>query len=119
MDKILNFKFLILNLRNSSSLGEKKGFTIIELVVAVGIIGILAALGTAVFSRSLRGSSVIETRRSLDDRARVISTGLSRFFQEGEMVSLDGQTRANCLASGSVKGDSAVMMALDNLSTTV
>lgn len=95
------------------------GFTMVELMVAVGIIGILAALGTAVFSRSLRGSSAVETRRSLDERARVISNGLSRFFREGEMVSLDGQTRTNCLSGGSINGDSAVINALDSLSTTV
>lgn len=92
------------------------GFTLMELIVAVGIIGILAATGAAIFFRSLRGSSQTEIRQTLDGRVRLITSSLSRFFLEGEVVSLDGTTRTGCLSTGQVSGDSLVVAGLDSLS---
>ena len=95
------------------------GFTLVELMVSVGIIGILASTGAAIFMRSLRGSSQVEIRRTLDDRARLITGGLGRFFREGVVTSLDGQTRDICLTAGSVNGDSLIVSAIDGLSSTI
>ncbi len=94
------------------------GFTLIELMVGVGIIAILATTGAAIFLRSLRGTSQVEIRRTLDDRAGLITTGLGRFFREGQAVSLDGQTRDTCLTAGTVSGDSLVVEAIDGLDST-
>lgn len=94
------------------------GFTLIELMVAVGVLAILATTGTAIFMRSLRGTSQVEIRRTLDGRAGLIVNGLSRFFREGVAVSLDGQTRDTCLTAGSVNGSSLVIEAIDGLSST-
>lgn len=93
---------------------KASGFTLVELIVAVGIIGILAATGAAIFFRSLRGSSQTEIRQTLDGRVRLITSSLSRFFLEGEIVSLDDATRINCLSAGQVSGDSLVVAGLDN-----
>ncbi len=95
------------------------GYTLIELMVAVGIIGLLASTGAAIFLRSLRGTSQIEIRRTLDDRARLITGGLSRFFYEARIVSLDGQVRTACLAAGSLTGNSLIVSGLDNLTSTI
>ncbi|OGD71181.1 hypothetical protein A3A84_02295 [Candidatus Collierbacteria bacterium RIFCSPLOWO2_01_FULL_50_23] len=96
-----------------------RGFTLIELMVAVGIIAILAGTGAAIFSRSLRGTSQIEIRRTLDDRSRLITSGLGRFFREGVAISLDGQSRNACLTAGSLNGDSLVIEAIDELLSTI
>ena len=98
---------------------RQKGFTFIELLLAVGIIGLMATAGVSIFLRSLRGSSQIELRRPLDDRARLILDGMGRFFHEGRVVSLDGQTRSTCLAVGSITGDTLVVKSLDDLETTL
>ena len=95
------------------------GFTFIELLLAVGIIGLMATAGVNIFLRSLRGSSQIELRRTLDDRARLILDGMGRFFHEGRVVSLDGQTRSTCLAVGSITGDTLVIKSLDDFTTTL
>ena len=95
------------------------GFTFIELLLAVGIIGLMATAGVSIFLRSLRGSSQIELRRTLDDRARLILDGMGRFFHEGRVVSLDGQTRSTCLAVGSITGDTLVIKSLDDFTTTL
>ncbi len=95
------------------------GFTLMELIVAVGIIGILAATGAAIFFRSLRGSSQTEIRQTLDGRVRLITSSLSRFFLEGEIVSLDGLNRTNCLSSGQVSGDSLEVAGLDDLTSII
>ena len=98
---------------------RQKGFTFIELLLAVGIIGLMATAGVSIFLSSLRGTSQIELRRALDDRARLILDGLGRFFHEGRVVSLDGQTRSTCQAVGSITGDTLVVKSLDDLETTL
>jgi|SRR3989344_2799913 len=98
---------------------RQKGFTFIELLLAVGIIGLMATAGVSIFLSSLRGTSQIELRRTLDDRARLILDGLGRFFHEGRVVSLDGQTRSTCQAVGSITGDTLVVKSLDDLETTL
>jgi len=95
------------------------GFTLMELIVAVGIIGILAATGAAIFFRSLRGSSQTEIRQTLDGRVRLITSSLSRFLLEGEIFSLDSVDRTSCLSSGQVSGDSLEVVGLDNLISTI
>lgn len=95
------------------------GFTLMELIVGVGIIGVLAAAGAAIFFRSLRGSSQTEIRQTLDSRAALITGVLSRFFLEGKIVSLGGQTRSTCLSTGQANGDSLVVAGLDNLVSTI
>ncbi len=95
------------------------GFTLMELIVAVGIIGILAATGAAIFFRSLRGSSQTEIRQTLDGRVRLITSSLSRFLLEGEIFSLDSTDRDNCLSSGQVSGNSLEVVGLDGLHSTI
>ena len=98
---------------------RQKGFTFTELLVAVGIIGLMATTGVNIFLRSLRGSSQIELRRTLDDRARLILDGMGRFLREGRVVSLGGQTRSSCLQAGSITGDTLAVKSLDDLTTTL
>lgn len=95
------------------------GFTLMELIVAVGIIGLLASAGSAIFFRSLRGSSQTEIRQTLDGRVRLVTSSLSRLFLEGKIISLDTMTRTDCLSVGSVSGSSLIMSGLDNLPSTI
>jgi|CXWL01.1.fsa_nt_gi prepilin-type N-terminal cleavage/methylation domain-containing protein len=97
---------------------KQRGFTFIELIMGVGVLALMATVGAAIFLRALRGTSGIEVRRSLDDRARLVLDGLGRFFREGQFVSLSGQTRSDCLTAGSLNGDSLVVKALDGLDST-
>ncbi len=97
---------------------DRRGFTFIELLLAVGIIGLMAMAGVGLFLRSLRGSSQIELRRTLDDRARLILDGMGRFLREGSAVSLDGQTRTACLQVGNITGENLMVRGLDDLDST-
>lgn len=94
------------------------GFTFIELLLAVGIIGLIATAGVNIFLRSLRGTSQIELRRTLDDRARLVLDGMGRFLREGRVVTLDGQTRATCIQVSNITGDTLVVKSLDDLDTS-
>lgn len=95
-----------------------KGFTFIELIIGVGILAMMATVGSTLFMRSLQGSSQIELRKNLDGRARLLLDGMGRFLREGEIISLDGQAKIACLASGSLSGDLLVVKGLDGLSSS-
>lgn len=97
--------------------GQRSGFTLIELMVGVSVLAILAATGAAIFLRTLRSSSAVEIRKTLDSRAGLILDGLGRFLREGSVVSLSGSDRQACLAAGSVSGDSLTVHSLDGFDT--
>lgn len=97
----------------------KRGFTLIELMVGVAVLAILTTTGVAVFLGSLRGSSQVEIRRTLDNRARLLLNGLARFLREAKITSLSGTDRTACLTNGSATGDSLVVEGLDGLTTTL
>lgn len=105
-------------LASTSANKVRQGFTFIELITGVGVLVLIATVGTAIFLRGLRGTSEIEIRHTLDGRARLILGGLGKFFREGQFVSLSGQSKSDCLITGMATGDSLVVRALDGLSST-
>jgi len=98
---------------------KKKGFTLIELMVAIVILTILSTAGVNIFYRSIRGTSQLELRKSLDDRSRLILSVVGRFIREGKVVSLDGVSKESCAVTGNQTGSSLVIQALDNLNSTI
>jgi len=98
---------------------KKRGFTLIELMVAIVILTILSTAGVNIFYRSIKGTSQLELRKALDDRARLILSIVGRFVREGRVMSLDGISKETCVQSGSQTGSSLVIKALDNIETTI
>lgn len=96
-----------------------KGFTLIELMVSIVILAILSAGGVNIFYRSIRGTSQLELRKTLDDKSRLILSSVSRFVREGKIVSLNGINKEACLPSGSTTGNILVLRALDDIVTTI
>ena len=95
------------------------GFTLIELMVAIVILSILSAAGVNLFYRSLRGTSQLELRKSLDDRSRLILSVVGRFVREGKVISLDWVTKESCATVGNQTGSTMVIQALDNVNSTI
>lgn len=98
---------------------RKKGFSLIELMVSIVILTILSAAGVNIFYRSIRGTSQLELRKSLDDRSRLILSVVGRFVRESRVVSLDGVLKENCVSNGSQTGSTLVLKALDNIDTAL
>lgn len=98
---------------------KSKGFTLIELMVAIVILALLSATGVNIFYRSIRGTSQVELRKALDDRSRLIMAALGRFIREGKIVSLDGVSKESCVTDGETTGSSLVIRSLDNIETTL
>lgn len=95
-----------------------RGYTLIELVVAVGILAVLTTTGVMIFMRTLRASSQVEIRKTLDGRAKLVLNSLARFLSEAEATELEGVGRFDCLSAGSLEGDTLKVMALDNIETS-
>ena len=97
----------------------RRGFTLIELVVSVGVMAVVISGGVNLFFRALRSSSAADSKRQIDSRSRVILGSLSRFLQETKISSLDGQDRSSCLTLGSLTGSDIVVTGLDGEQTTI
>jgi len=69
LHSILNFKFEILNLRS------KRGFTLIELMVAIAIVAILATVGMVVYASAQKSGRVSKRLQDL----KAIQTALELF----------------------------------------
>ncbi len=78
---------------------KNKGFSIVEMVLVIGIIGILAALGTV---QSLRSQMVARDKERLDD-VKAISLTLRDVYDRGNL-------EGNIIASGDGSITSAVTM---------
>jgi prepilin-type N-terminal cleavage/methylation domain-containing protein len=95
------------------------GFTLMELVVVIAVIGVLITLGTQIFYRSIRGSSSVEVKQALDRGTEHIVNSLTRSLPAMTVVSLQTingtKYRADCLSAGS-SGLSGIAVVMKDLS---
>ena len=61
--------------------GNKQGFTLVEIMIVVAIIGLLAAIGIPSFQKA-RTNSV---KRSMENNVRVFSTGVEQYAMENAL----------------------------------
>lgn len=79
---------------------HQKGYTLIELIVAVSLLIIVLVGGTAIFYRSFRSSGVSDIQSSLNSGLRMIDEMIEWSLRYGEVVRVDDNLRINCLAGG-------------------
>jgi len=83
-----------------SNLKLNGGFTLMELLVVVAVMGILITAGTQIFYRSIRGSSRVELSKTFDAGAEHIVNTLNRSLSEVSILTVGTFDRNNCLAAG-------------------
>ncbi len=79
---------------------RQKGYTLIELIMAVSLLIIVMVGGTAIFYRSFRSSGVSDIQSTLSSGLRSIDEMIEWSLRYGEVVRIDDNWRTNCLASG-------------------
>lgn len=69
-----------------TNLKKKKGITLIELVIALGLIGIITALVFSFFFSNKKTLSIVEVKSDLQYEAKVIMNDISKYAMEAKRV---------------------------------
>lgn len=88
-----------------------KGYTLIELVMAVSLLVLVLVGGTAIFYRSFRSSGVSDIQSTLNTSLRSLDEMIERSLRYGTVVRVNDSLRSDCLLAGSsgVVGDTLVV----------
>ncbi len=78
-----------------------KGYTLIEMVVALSLFLIILLGGTTLFSQNLRSGGLTEVDLNLNGTLRTILDEMERTLRYGKVVMVDSVDRDQCLALGS------------------
>jgi type II secretory pathway pseudopilin PulG len=87
---------------------QRGGYTLIELVVVIGVMVVIIGAGMTVFYQSLRSGSRIDFELFMDTSSRVIESSMVDLISFGQVVDVAGQGQGSCLSAGAggVFGDS-------------
>lgn len=102
-----------------SSKNYCKGFSLIELMAAIGILVILSVTALTIVSQSLKSTAVTEVRRQIDNNTKFLNDRLARFLRESEITQIGSFNRSGCLSSAyhQVTGTTANVRSLDGGTT--
>jgi prepilin-type N-terminal cleavage/methylation domain-containing protein len=79
---------------------KNKGYTLMELVVVVGVMAVILGAGMRVFYQSLRSSSRVDFELFMDSSSRVIEGSMMDVISFGKVTELSGQDQVACLSAG-------------------
>ncbi|HIJ65889.1 MAG TPA: type II secretion system protein [Candidatus Hydrogenedentes bacterium] len=69
---------------------RRAGFTLIEIIVVIGLMGVVTTIGCVMFSRMFSATSVLTERVELDNKAEAVFKTLRRDFDQILSVELSG-----------------------------
>jgi len=109
---------------NKLRLRKVSGFTLVELVAVISILGLLTGVVTMMISKSLQGSKRLDYIRALDSGSKMVFDNINRLFREGTIESVvnltgDVKDRQDCLTQGQVTAKTALVIGLDGNETNL
>ncbi len=96
-----------------------KGYTLIEVVIAVMLLAIILLGGTSLFFQNLRSSGLSEVDLNLTSSLGQTMSSIERDARFSQVVEVDSGTRTDCEAAGAsgYSGTSLTVKDLDGLDT--
>jgi prepilin-type N-terminal cleavage/methylation domain-containing protein len=80
---------------------DRRGYTLIELVVVIGVMAVIIGAGMGVFYQSLKSGSKIDFELFMNASNRVIENSMVDTIGFSKVISVEGQDNESCLAAGS------------------
>ena len=77
-----------------------KGFTLIEVVIAVMLLAVILWGGTSLFFQSLRSSGLSDVNSNLDNSLQTILSSIEKDIRYGEVTGAGIGVRSDCLNAG-------------------
>ena len=78
-----------------------KGYTLIELMVVIGIMTLIIGSGMTIFYQSLKSGSKIDFESFMDSSSRVIEGSMADLVGYSKVVSVGSYGQSDCLDAGS------------------
>lgn len=85
--------------RNDPPAG-RAGYTLMELVVLIGVLLVITVSGMSVFYQSLKSGSKVDFELFMSNSSRVIESSMTDVIGFSRVVSVEGQDQDVCLAAG-------------------
>jgi hypothetical protein len=81
---------------------KSNGYTLMELVVVIGVLMVIVVSGMSVFYQSLRSGSKVDFEIFMNSSSRIIENSMTDVIGFSSVVSVEGQDQDACLAAGGV-----------------
>ncbi len=100
---------------------KETGHTLMELLMVIAVLAIILGSGMMAFYRTLRGGAKADIDLELDSGARQMMNSTSYLIRHGQVESLSGLDKSDCLAAGGtgVTGDVLVLSLVDGGEVTI
>ena len=90
------------------------GFTLVEMIVVIGVLGVVSTIGCIMFGRFLVAERVVIGRTDLDQEAQSVFDAMGRDFRQVLSAELSGVSLRGILAEAKLTGDQYPNLAVED-----
>ena len=71
---------------------DQQGFSLVELIIAISLLGGVAMIAASIFTTALRGDQQVHSTTQATMQAQTIAQGIERTVRNGQRISVSGTT---------------------------